>query len=504
MSIRFYLLSILLLFYVTGMSQRISIDSVEVSIVIPEHHKKQIITQQDTLVKEINPEILKKFQRVDSILPEQRPLVLGRVQIRIDDPYSSLARPIMQHQSILKMLVFDDGVSKTFNPFRLRFLWPDPPKYKPFAFSLKYKARNYGFFENYKSPYRLSPLEKYHQFLEHPSRVDTFFTDMGKAPVKGIMDKMVIEEPQLTDDLWDSIPEPPTLSFGGGFLEKKSASEGLNRLILWEPATQGKLDKKDKIVRDWTYGGTENIQFSQAFQENWVKGGENSIALLSDLRLQARYKKDKVEWESYGIHKLGVLSSEDDGARINDDVIELNTKYGVSAGRKWYYSGLFNFKTQFFNGYEKSDDVREDPISGFIAPGYLTLAVGMDYKEENFTLMLLPVTSKMTIVADTTTFDQTRYKIPEDKKVDNMGGMSLVNNFGWEFSEGFNLSSRFDFFYEYMRRDNQVQAEWELILDMKINIFMSARVSTNLRYFSNESEYVQFRENLSISFNYRF
>jgi hypothetical protein len=110
----------------------------------------------------------------------------------------------------------------------------------------------------------------------------------------------------------------------------------------------------------------------------------------------------------------------------------------------------------------------------------------------------------MSFVSDTVKFDQTRYNIPKDKKSDNMGGASLVNNFTWEFAKDFNLSSKLDFFYEYMKSDNQIQSEWELILDMKINIFLSARISTYVRYYSNESDKIQFRENLSISFNYRF
>jgi hypothetical protein len=246
------------------------------------------------------------------------------------------------------------------------------------------------------------------------------------------------------------------------------------------------------------------VQLSQAYVDNWVKGGENSIALLSDLRIQVGYKKNNVEWDSYAIHKLGILNSEEKKTRFNDDLIELNTKYGLSAGKKWFYSGFMNFKTQFFNGYDSKDEDKENPVSGFMAPGYLTLALGMDYKDKDFTLMLSPFTSKITMVLDTAKVDQTKYDIPEDKKVDNTGGASVVNNLKWKMSDDFNLTSNLDFFYGYMKSDNQIQAEWEIILDMKINIFLSTRISANMRYYSNESKNVQLKENLSISFNYSF
>ncbi|SFE56662.1 DUF3078 domain-containing protein [Thermophagus xiamenensis] len=377
--------------------------------------------------------------------------------------------------------------------------------YQPFTLSLKYKYFDYPSILDYPSPYERTPLEAYLYFLKHPSGADTLIKIENARPIEKIMQKTLVDAPYLVEEIWDEIPDPPKIVYGDGFIEKKSAHEEILRLLSVEgPDAKGKLNKRAGPDRPWTYGGTENIQFSQAFLENWAKGGQNSISLLSDLRINAKYKKENVEWESYAIHKLGFLSAEDQKSRVNDDLIELNSKYGVSAGKKWFYSGLINFKTQFFNGYSKNDVDKENPISGFMAPAYFTAALGMDYKEKNFTLMLLPFTSKLTYVADTAKIDQTKYKIPEDKKSDTMGGASLVNSLKWSFAKDFNLSSKLDFFYEYMGTENQVQGEWELILDMKINIFLKTRIATYLRYYSNESDKLQFKENLSIAFSYRF
>jgi hypothetical protein len=502
---RVILLYLFFLFCFSGLSQLLQVDSIEVSIVIPEHHKKNIITQQDTLTEEISPKVLTEYMLVDSILPEHRYFSAGRIKIRVDDQYSPFVRPVMHHHNILRLLMSEIYSVDAFNPFRLSHHWPGSPEYKSFVFSLKYQNRDYGSLLDFDSSYGGSALGEYHNYLKYPSGIDFLFPVFEIDLVEQFREQLLIDQPFLTEELWDSIPDPPQLSRGGGFLEKRNANEGFRKLLQWDnPETQKQLDQRADIEKIWTYGGRENVQFSQAFQENWVKGGENSVSLLSDLRLQATYKKNKVEWESYGIHKLGILNTEDNEPRVNDDLIELNTKYGLSAGRKWFYSGLFNFKTQFFDGYEDRDVLKENPVSGFMAPAYLTLALGMDYKEDNFTLMLLPVTSRMTIVADTTSYDQTRYKLPEDRKTHSMGGVSLVNKLEWEFAKGFNLASKMDLFYEYMRSDNQIQAEWELMLDMKINVFLSTRIGTYLRYYSNESEYIQFRENLSISFNYRF
>lgn len=502
---RFFFLIFISCIFGVGKSQVLSVDSIEVSIVIPDHDENEKVNQQASLKEKDRVDVLGFFFKVDSLLPLEDVISSQKIEITTPNYYNQLARPIMYHNTALKVLFLGTKDSLSFNPYHLTLHWPKPSKYKPFALSLKYKTRNYVAVTEFESHFDKTPFEQYQYFLRHPLGADTLLSGYEERPVEKVMEELVIDAPSMTGDLWDNIPEPPEYDFGGGFINTNASRDRINQLFKGNsPDSRRQLEKKEVIKRPWSFSGTENIQFSQAFQENWVRGGENSISLLSDLRIQAQYKKNNVEWESYAIHKLGILNTEEKKSRVNDDLIELNSKYGLSASQKWYYSGLFNFRTQFFHGYKGSDELKENPISGFLAPGYMTMAVGMDYKEKNFTLMLLPLTSRMTIVADTVKFDQTRYKIPEDKKIDNMGGASLVNNLKWKISDDFNFSSKLDFFYEYMRSQNQMQAEWEMILDMKINIFLSARVGTYLRYYTNESDYVQFRENLSISFSYRF
>ncbi|MGQ1891201.1 DUF3078 domain-containing protein [Thermophagus sp. OGC60D27] len=438
-------------------------------------------------------------------LQESHVFSFGRIQFETIDYYSRFIGSRVLFQEFLNHLIRTTDFFDDFNLLKLLDRKKVTSDYNPFALSLMYKGVEYPPVYDYPSMFDTTQLDKYQNFLKHPAGADTLLRVNESSPGIDIMNKFLVEYPYFTEEIWDSIPDPPKISFGEGWIEKRSAHDEISRLLNYEDLnTRRVMEKRTGVVRRWTYGGTENIQFSQAYLENWAKGGENAITLLSDLRVNAKYKIDNVEWESYAIHKLGILSSEERKTRVNDDLIELNTKYGLSASKKWYYSGLFNFKTQFFNGYNKNDTEKETPISGFLAPAYLTMALGMDYKEKNFTLMLLPFTSKLTYVADTAKFDQTKYNIPADKKSDNMGGASVVNNFKWAFAKDFNLASKFDFFYEYMGRDNQIQGEWELILDMKINIFLSTRIGTYLRYYSNESDKIQFKENLSIAFSYRF
>lgn len=328
--------------------------------------------------------------------------------------------------------------------------------------------------------------------------------------IKEAQEKYIYSHLQNVNWSWDAIPDPPRLG-RNGFLQKRSASESLNKLLRNNTfETQPSLEKVHISKGPWTIGGTENIQLSQGYVDNWVKGGENNISLSSDLRLAANYKFAKHEWESYIIHKIGVISTDNDPGRVNTDLIEINTKYGHKASDKWYYSFLYNFKTQMFNGYESSDIEKETPISGFLAPAYMSFAVGMDYKpSKTFTLLISPLTSRLTYVSDTVKYDQTKFGVAKDKKTDVLNGISVVNNIKHQIAEGITLTSRLDAFYQYIGKvdegdDRQVQIDWEVILDMRINRFLSTRFLAQTRYFTNESTKVQFRENFNIAFKYNF
>ncbi|MCU4156020.1 DUF3078 domain-containing protein [Carboxylicivirga sp. A043] len=323
-------------------------------------------------------------------------------------------------------------------------------------------------------------------------------------------DNYVFTHPENIMHSWDSIPEPPRLG-RGGFLKRRSARDGIN-LLLRDNAydTHPSLEKIKFSSGPWTLKGTENILLSQGYVENWVKGGESSISLGSDLRLIANYKKGKHEWDNYIIHKIGVVSTENDPGRVNTDLIELNTKYGHKASEKWYYSFLYNFKTQFFYGYNKDDVDKETPISGFLAPAYMSFAIGMDFKPSSkYTLLLSPITTRVTLVNDIDKFDETDYGIAEGEKTNVVNGISIVNNLAYQVSKEVKLSSMLDAFYQYLGKvregeERQVQIDWEVIADMRINRFLTTRILAHLRYFTNESNRVQIRESFNITFSYNF
>nr|WP_321408720.1 DUF3078 domain-containing protein [uncultured Carboxylicivirga sp.] len=390
---------------------------------------------------------------------------------------------------------------------RLEFSSNLQSKYMPHTFSLKYQLPQYKKVVYHPVSYSRKALKNYQEFIGWHKSGGYYskLVNLDKRPINQVMAKAAINSPFHVEYLWNDIPDVSNV--GKRRLSRRAVEKSISTLL---PDTFNTKPNLEQIVikkSPWKFEGTENVQLSQGYLENWTKGGENNIALSSDLRFKANFTKGKHSWENNIIHKVGVISTESESGRVNDDLLEINTKYGLKSSKKWYYSFLYNFKTQVFYGYEKSDKEHETPISGFLAPAYMSFAVGMDFKPSNkFTLLLSPLTSRLTIVSDTVKFNQTRYGIDNDKKTNTLNGLSIVNNFSYQISKEINLNSKLDIFYQYLSDDseNQKQIDWEIIVDMKINQFLSTRLLGNLRYFTTESDMVQIKENFNIAFKYHF
>jgi hypothetical protein len=93
------------------------------------------------------------------------------------------------------------------------------------------------------------------------------------------------------------------------------------------------------------------------------------------------YRKDRHTWDNNIDVNLGYIQSTSIGSRKNDDRFDYLSKYGykMDTTGRWYLSTLFNFRSQFFDGYTFSNNVG-DFSSSFLSPAYVILSIGFDHK----------------------------------------------------------------------------------------------------------------------------
>ena len=300
--------------------------------------------------------------------------------------------------------------------------------------------------------------------------------------------------------------------------------------VCYSIQAQGPATKTDSIKKNWKTGGVGALNFAQTSYTNWAAGGQNSIAGTALVSLYANLHKGLSTWDNtldmaYGKTELG-----NDRPRKSDDKIDFSSKYGrYTFIKHWYYSALFNFKSQFDKGYNYPND--STVVSHFMAPGFFVLSLGMDYKlKDYFSAFIGPLTAKLTVVNDQTLADAGAFGV--DKAIYDGNGMLLkpgkrhLEEFGGYVKLAFkkdimtnvNLQTKLELFSNYLKDPQNVVVNWEVLLAMKVNKYISANISTQLMYddkintkiLNSDGSYkvngprVQFKEVLAIGISYKF
>ena len=267
----------------------------------------------------------------------------------------------------------------------------------------------------------------------------------------------------------------------------------------------------------WTLYGTGAVGFTQTALSNWAKGGESSLSMLLIGKYVANYSKKSVKWENLAEFRLGIFSSKTRGLEKNDDKLEFQSRFGYSAFKKWYYTVESNFRTQIARGYSYPD--KTNPISAFMAPGYLTFSVGMDYKpNKNFSLFLSPLTSKTTFVRDTTLIKPANFGLePGHTRLWEPGAIVKMS---WHYAilENITYDTRAEIFNNYRYPFQKFNVDWEQTLVMDVTQHISTRIMSQVVYDYNvkfpitdangtvvaQKAKWQFKELFTVGFNYKF
>ncbi len=232
----------------------------------------------------------------------------------------------------------------------------------------------------------------------------------------------------------------------------------------------------------WNSGLQSSLTFSQVSLSNWAGGGDNSIALNGFISAFANRTKNRSTWENslniaYGLTKIG-----DEAVRKSDDKIEVSSKYGyqlTNGSDKLSLSSSATFRSQFANGFDfPNDSIR---ISKFLAPGYLLLSTGLDYKPaSSLSIFFSPATSKITLVSDDDLAGAFGVDPSENSRLEFGSFLKII--FNKEIITNVNFESKLDLFSNYSENPGDIDVNWETALVMKINNFMSANFMTHLIY----------------------
>lgn len=255
----------------------------------------------------------------------------------------------------------------------------------------------------------------------------------------------------------------------------------------------------------WFISGNNSLLFSQSAFDNWVAGGVNSIALNANVDYEFNLTRGKHIWDNHVVIGYGVQANEGESTRKTNDIIDLTSAYGYNIGNNWFLAAALNFKTQFTGGYTYSEDAKTK-ISNFMAPGYLSLGLGVDYKpNENFQVNIHPLTPRFTFVTDKDLQYKGNFGLKNDgdSHVFELGAY-LGARYKVKVMEGITYDSRLGIFADYLKKPQNMDLAYQGLLDLKVNRFVSAQVSLNLLYDEDQISRMQLKQTLGIGLNYKF
>lgn len=252
----------------------------------------------------------------------------------------------------------------------------------------------------------------------------------------------------------------------------------------------------DSVLIYWTEKNSFGINLSEVAFVNWNSGGNNSVSALFHANFQRNYEKELTLWKNSATMRYGINAQEGREVRKTEDELRFNSTFGFRTDSisNWYYSGKFSFNTQFSNGYKYPDT--EVPISKFMAPGYTFLGAGTEYSDpdEDLTVYMSPITFKSTFVLDQRLANEGMFGV-EPAVTDELGnilkegenlrtefGFLITSDFSKEVWENIDLNNQLSLYSDYLNKFGNVDVDWQLNVNMKVNDYVKANVGSHIRY----------------------
>jgi hypothetical protein len=246
--------------------------------------------------------------------------------------------------------------------------------------------------------------------------------------------------------------------------------------------------ESDTSTWNWKRGGLVNFSLAQGSLSNWAAGGDNfSLAVSSYLNYFLYYQKKRFNWDNNVDVNLGFVQTSSLGGRKNDDRLDLLSKYGykMDTTGKWFLSALFNFRSQFFDGYTYNNNVGTFS-SSILSPAYTLLSLGFDYKPNNkLSVFLSPATSRLIIVTNNILARQAAYGVDSGKNVKQELGAFATINYRNSLDKNITYKGRLDLFSNYLYHPENINVYMTNQVSFKINKYFSATYSLDFIYDDN-------------------
>jgi len=237
----------------------------------------------------------------------------------------------------------------------------------------------------------------------------------------------------------------------------------------------------------WKKGILTSMSFSQTTLTNWAAGGDGNVTLNAYVDGTANYARNKWIWDNRAQMGYGFMYSLNENEKYrykkSDDRLQLDSEVGRKVSERLYISGLLSFKTQFSDGYPYSGENKR--ISTFLAPGYVNIGIGIDYKPFRcLSIYASPLTGNFVIVAPNDSSMRVSYGNSFDQPVRSQMGAQVKMDFKYAVQK-FYINSTLNLFSNYLDHPLNIQVNWDLNCGITVWKVLTITLRTSLIYDDN-------------------
>ena len=258
----------------------------------------------------------------------------------------------------------------------------------------------------------------------------------------------------------------------------------------------------------WRRTFAAGINLNQAaFSDNWKAGGISSIAFNTHLDAKADYESGKISWDNAVQMQYGLLKNKGEERRKSIDRLYLDSKYGYAISSDWNTFVSANFLSQFTKGYEYDIDAdgNDRLISNFLSPGFLTFALGAEYKPNPyFSLRLSPFAPRFTFLVDDAVAENERYGVAEGKSIRSEWLAAMIQaSYNRDIFTNVNLRLNYMAYINYQELSaRQIDHLFNAVLTAKVNRYINVNLMGNIIYDYDQDSDVQYNQSLGLGILY--
>ena len=264
-------------------------------------------------------------------------------------------------------------------------------------------------------------------------------------------------------------------------------------------------------INYWKTKTSVGININQAsFSDNWKGGGVNSLAIGGLINYKAEYSKESYSYVSEVILQYGKVKNKNQLQKKTNDRIYWDNKAAIQLSKNWYFFGSINFESQFDKGFSYPKDAagneKENLLSKFMSPGYLTESIGFEYKPNKFFSTRIGTgTARQTFVLDTDLYktNPNNFGVKQGKKFRNELAFQIVTSFEKEIFQNITLKTRYNMFIPY---DNfgHIDHRLDVNLVAKVNRFMNVSLTGVGLYDRDTDLKIQGSQTLALGLMFTF